>query len=651
MRFNLIILVSTAIMIKFYSFGRNSDLEKKITATNIFAGIGKINQNMQPNNSQNSNKVQPRQDDRLKKLGSFAKNMSDFDSTKTASSTGKTNKEISKISIVHGPNKLTATKKYINVDDKEPKNNQSQNNKQKIGNVKPQIGSIKPLNNKSKFEDTQLNKFRNVVGNGINDVTKNIVVPNDAQKKIDDELNSEDFIISWEIKPAKKQLEKYQKLDKYIILEDIIRRANAWIQKYIRIRKGEVPLINPTPGQFCDYQIDPSITYKSHMVMIVDVATNESFNQKDNEDINSKENDVDNEILILASGGSCDKTETKPSTVGNLTINLDVFFENLTPTEIMRRVITVIHETLHAIAFYIEDQESLFRNKKPITKHTTLMEIFEFTTNAFKYGHWVDSIILNDFMITTDRLGTLFSIFTAEFLEHVNNKLVGVRKNLPNNYLWDHIKDHKAFFTYQCDEEEENPPFNLYCGKTEAENNIDGCSKDFQYKTVCDDVDPDTMCRPRIIADDGNCFQENENNTFESFGTQSRCFELYKDNERSGASCLKYQYKTTDEGTFLFVGHDSVAVPCKTDDEIVNITVKKEGKRKVEIFVKCPKLDYFKNVVKNTTCPNNCHNNGICVNGKCVCVGGFDETTDCKAVKSVNQEKFLLTETLDPIAK
>ena len=54
-----------------------------------------------------------------------------------------------------------------------------------------------------------------------------------------------------------------------------------------------------------------------------------------------------------------------------------------------------------------------------------------------------------------------------------------------------------------------------------------------------------------------------------------------------------------------------------------------------DIHIVCPNLDKFIIFFKKTSCPNMCHENGFCSDGKCICYEGYEESTDCRTKKNI----------------
>lgn len=467
---------------------------------------------------------------------------------------------------------------------------------------------------------------------------KNIVEENNEPKHDDFTDGTEEFEIVWELGPIKKFLLDNQSKEEFNFLYDVIKRANTWLKKYIRIQKRVEKSITPENGHICGYKTPKDFKYKGHMVIVVrddeDEESQEDRNENNLDDISNR---------VIASGAQCMLDKLAGVDKGVLNINYDLFFVNLSPYTKAMRVVTVIHEVLHAIAFHYDDKQELFAGKhnEVDRKHKNLQLIKETKAPIFEEGHWIESYILNDFMVPQERSDTIFSIFSLELMEHLSNDIVGNRKMLPNNFLWDHIKDHKDFFKYKCKDDEE-PKYPFFCSKNEV--NRPRCSKDYKHKTTCR-ANPDeyTNCRLRVASPQGNCMMQEGDRAlpYHYYGPDSRCFEQKNQkDEHIGAVCMKYLYKEENGQSVLYVSDGNSEQACKEDGEKIKFSRRDENGKSRQITVECPNLLNFQHIVELTSCPNDCHNNGICINKKCMCMANYDEATDCRTEKSVQNISF-----------
>lgn len=450
----------------------------------------------------------------------------------------------------------------------------------------------------------------------------------------EDQTETDEYIIAWEMGPAYDFLKANGDLDKYGKLEDYVMKANAWIKKYVRIKKGVLPIVKPDMlGMYCNRKVSPNQIYKAHILLIVEVHDLDSEGDEN----------------TLAFGMSCDAFEGERVTVGKLVINNRRFFRNLNPVVELRRVTTIIHESFHAIAFNKEHQDEFF-NTPVDEKHKFLKEmqgaIKKSNTQLYLDGHWNEIYIFNDLMIAFDRDGTLFSVFSAELLEHTNSQMVVNKSIMPNNFLWDRVQNRESLFNYVCDARDENPPSDMYCGAKET-SSYSTCSKDFRFKMRCPSLNAKVKCRIKIPLSEGNCQAERPSpNEYESFGRDSRCFESYSAvlGQNVGARCLKYMYKFDSDVRVLYIGNDDAYKPCTYSGEIVDF-INPSGTMKMS--VKCPDLDDFSYVDEKTRCPYDCYNRGVCINKSCSCTGNYDENTHCRTEKSVNKTSFVVVKNFE----
>lgn len=461
--------------------------------------------------------------------------------------------------------------------------------------------------------------------------TGNLVIDKTDEKKPEDDLkDTVDFNIVWELGPAEATLSHNEGTDNMANVIDILKRANTWIKKYLRIKATETQIVHPHKGYYCNVKANDGKPYEGHMVILVNVAY---------------EGVKADGSFVLAHAGPCESSVEGRVNIGSLTINASVFFNDLDPINRIRRVITIVHEVLHAISFNKHTKEEIFLTPL-LEKHSHLREMQKSRANLFENGHWVESYLINDLMIPNDRIGTIFSIFTLELVEHLSEKIVGDRSKLPANFIFDQISNHKELFDHKCQLDEETPKYDIFCSKKEFESKLLSCSKDYRYKTTCLPSDSITNCRLRLPITSEDCMTSRDtvSNDFEKYGLESRCFEVVNAaKEHTNAGCFKFEFTADNDGTKLFIGHDTFKTQCKGSGdvaELVKMVTPKSGKI---IRARCPNIDNFKHVVETTGCPSNCHYNGICVNKKCICMGSFDDNNDCETEKRTSDITFLVS--------
>lgn len=443
---------------------------------------------------------------------------------------------------------------------------------------------------------------------------------------------TEEFEIIWELGPAKHSLAAEGREEDYELLADVVKRANTWLKKYLKVRKGESKLIQPYHNEYCGCKVKNGQKYSGHMLIVVKMQPNDEDGSK-----------------IIASGRKCTSSKENKQNQGELLISSETFYENMNPFTRSLRVVTIIHEVLHAIVFNFDTQEEMFTGKysKVDKSHKNLLMVKESNARVFEEGHWVEAYILNDFMMPKERNDFIFSIFTLELVEHLDKSFVGNRKILPNNFLWDHIKDHKDFFAHKCGLKDDTAKYPFFCGL--KDKNKVRCSKDYKHKTTCREPDEKSNCRLRVPFSNGNCLVQQGDKllSYHYYGPDSRCFETFMGDEQKSAVCMKYEYRLSSDGqSVLYIGDGSMFLPCNYDGEIL-VFKRKDADGKIKgARVQCPNLLNFKHVTDLTDCPFNCHNNGVCVNKKCVCMGDYDEATNCETLKKVTDVKFVMSANL-----
>ena len=110
---------------------------------------------------------------------------------------------------------------------------------------------------------------------------------------------------------------------------------------------------------------------------------------------------------------------------------------------------------------------------------------------------------------------------------------------------------------------------------------------------------------------------------YESFGDDSRCFKV-----NNMARCLS----TSVRDNRVFISGIFGERECSISGKVLFIRYEYPvGKGNYKTFeVTCPDLDKFKEAYKKTRCKNDCYGNGVCNDGVCHCLKGFDPKSHCK---------------------
>ena len=353
-------------------------------------------------------------------------------------------------------------------------------------------------------------------------------------------------------------------------------------------------------------------------------------------------------ILASAMPANVD-SKTKRTTVSAIRINPKNFnFKGKNDLELFSNVNTLFHEFLHSIAF----NGSLYNNlKKDLDDLNKAFKTGNFERSRFekedeKYfylsklrhvpgtnpliddEHWNPAFIPNDLMVPVERIDSIISIFTMEYMDLVNNNVgdgefIVRRKGLQPNYIAEEINSFEEFFQYKCEAKEEESKYPTFCTEIEKRKVRTSCDPSYLFKAKCG---PKLVnnCYEKVADKNENCLDDSfkgKLEQFESRGYDSRCIE-------SGDKTRSYCMRVTFDGENLrILFKDDTFIECnkKNSSQVVEKEVNKK-----QITFRCPDVQRFKDFYERTKCPNMCHGRGFCINGKCDCFAGYDSLNNCK---------------------
>lgn len=455
-----------------------------------------------------------------------------------------------------------------------------------------------------------------------------IYIPSDQKQKPPNEeikKNTDEFVIVWELGALEKSLEENGESEKFGYIRNMLKKTNSILRRYIRIKKGEFGEIVLPKKSYRDFFIKKQVKYEGHLVMIVTLVNNE-------------------DDVLASSNYLFQHDDTKRSYIGVLEINLyNLVEEESSETTRQRYVFTLVHEVLHTIAFNHSNQEEIFYQKKDslIPKH--LQNIKETNSKVFDEGHWNESYLPNDIMTSFARNNQILSIYSLEFIEHYSSSYSILKEHLPNNFFLDSIDNTKSFFNYKCLPEELTPKYSAFCSKENFEiENWSGCTGDYLHRTVCEDVELTNNCYLNKPYKYGSCMDSTEKkHSYEEYGISSRCVET----TLNYSMCLAFRVQNEK----VFFTYKKNEYECKKNFEKIKVgkgkkKMKKneDGNQVAQLDVICPEIQKFIDYYNKTNCPDMCHGNGFCSDGKCVCYDGF-EGSNCRDVKDVSKENAVFT--------
>lgn len=482
------------------------------------------------------------------------------------------------------------------------------------------------------------------IGNGATVLNKNIVVSPDLIAH--DNANTREFLINFDFGPMHNQLKRLIKDEKdrkklTDSIEDLVFSANTWLKRYIRIDKSEEPLVEPVDDDFiCNYKAKGK-KFNAHLVVVVEI-----FNKEDHGDESAND---DPRAKTLAIGGNCAYNDKGRADIGYLWFANIEPLKNLNDSLKMKRVVTVIHEILHIVAFYSRDIKEI-QEKKILAKHKSLQNILKSKNTIYSEGHWNRAYLKEDLMISTDNIYTSFTDYSLDMVESQAPGLVGNRQILTTNFVLKGIQNHMDLFNYTCKKGEE-PKFDAFCSSQEVSFGFKStkCSKDFRFVETCAaNPDKQSGCHLRIAVASGDCLNVDaanpKINPYARYGPDSRCFTLLQGQNPSIGMCLEFKI-TTDSGGVkrVVIVFNNLTYSCTKDNEVLEIKIQ-DTNRKLDI--QCPVINDFIGAVEYTHCPNNCHYKGICINQKCLCMGSYDENDHCKSKKTINNIAYQMSNIL-----
>ncbi len=442
----------------------------------------------------------------------------------------------------------------------------------------------------------------------------------DPIQKILDETDV--FTIRWELGRIKRQLIEKNRINMYKHIKALISKADSILRKYIRVKKGEIKEIKLRPKNYKkQIQIQEGHpSYEGHLVMLVYLT------------------DVNNDVL--ASSNFIDQDDQKRTTVGFLNINEAKIIEERSSEFMKQRyVLTIVHEILHAIAFNIHDQAGIF--KKEVKETQKNLQAIQNSQHHIIYnkGHWNEGFIPNDIMTEYTRSNQILSIYTLEFIENYCDKYSVIAEYLPNNFFLDSIENKVKYFDYTCKDNEE-PQYNTFCSKSQADRAMRGCSEDYLFKTSCiSNHKFDNNCYLKYPLKHGNCIDssmpyDKDNNENEKFGHQSRCIKTEYE-----SMCVEYRLQEIKsehkKETQVYFTYKNKEYHCIRSNQSIMIH---------DIKFICPNIPNFINYFNKTNCPQHCNGNGFCSDGSCICFDGYDESNDCATLKNLNSEDTIFYE-------
>lgn len=449
--------------------------------------------------------------------------------------------------------------------------------------------------------------------------------------KIDSSNNDPQYVpikIKWELGALKKYCVDNNKMNEYRFLKKLIASATAILRMYVWIPVSQPTFVEVEKGNVCpEYNVPSNVKYDAHLVMLSRIY--DGIGESDNQ--------------VIAKSICCRVDNAGRSTVGRIAFNsIQMIKESDGITKRNDYLATIVHETLHTLAFYSTSDEMLV--KKPIDKALKHLQVIA-DVNRFIYedGHWSQTFMPLDIMTPVSTAGAVFTIYDLELLEQRSKNYLGKREKLPYNLFFDGITSESAFFKYKCLDSDEKSLYKFFCSLKQAESGYTGCSMDYTFITQCGLTSLNNNCFPSIPSPTHNCLDTvlqdpKDKGKYEHRGSDARCFET----KGTGRSvCLKYRI----EASKLKVVLGTNVYECTKDNELIEGKYNLDESTFYNVKFYCPKLQEFISYAAKTTCPENCNDNGFCADGKCLCYDGFEEKNHCRSSSKTQADDLLFTET------
>ncbi len=464
--------------------------------------------------------------------------------------------------------------------------------------------------------------------NKIKEDTDKVIEKSEVKRSVREE--SEPIQIVWEVGSLKTEFpDSPNKANEFNFLKKLMSKADSLLKMYVHIPKEKQRLINLPKGKRCGFDLPQDIVTNAHVLMLC-----RFFVPKN-----------DAEASVVARSIYCQKDGNNRAMTGVLEINIKKLVSENAPLTLQKNFITtLVHEVMHTLAFH-GDWKKILMEKDIKNDHKNLHMIKKVKPEIWEEGHWQDPYILNDIMTPVTSSAGIMSIFSLEILEHQSHEYLAQRKNLPYNNFISTVTSVEDFLSYKCTDPSQKPKYNEFCSLDEVKEDVRKCSADYVHKTYCDPNVMSNKCFLRRTHSQNNCLDtvvdpQYENYPFEHRGSDARCFT---NDFEADSYCLRYE--VADQKINILIGEASYT--CESDGQLLSVKYKKQNKKGSYNFtVKCPVIADFIDQNNKTSCPNNCHWNGFCSKGQCLCFEGYDSKDNCKTqLKTVNQT-MIFTETM-----
>ena len=458
-------------------------------------------------------------------------------------------------------------------------------------------------------------------------------IPSQANTKSSE--NFRPINIVWDRSLLMKTLKDLEMEDKFKMIHALIFRVDQALKKYIHVAKSSgSKLTIPKGFSGCRTKRTPLFereTFQSDITLEADLII---FLVAEKKNTNT-----------LASAATCAHNSANRSYVGRMFLNMEYlqlgqgsYYSQYSET------MTVFHEVLHILAFHPDLYTHLLKNVlgnnvPPEFTNLNMMRHLQ-EEPLLKDAHWNPMYLSNDLMSPIERSDATLTIFTLEYMDLVSSEIKTDREALPNNFVLDEISDFKHYFSYKCSLSEQRAKYSNFCSYQEQRKKNFSCDRSRLFKANCGSAQMKNGCYERTVNSKYICANPytdpKDIHLFETYGETSRCFDGVSKSGAVKALCLEFEINETG----VLVKSEGREYQCNTPGETIFMTADK-GNSRYSMGFNCPEPKEFARLYKLTNCPNSCHANGFCADGRCLCFNGFSASDHCKSkVISSNSTRF-----------
>ena len=323
--------------------------------------------------------------------------------------------------------------------------------------------------------------------------------------------------------------------------------------------------------------------------------------------------------------------KSRDTMIASLRVNIPIIFSERKSSETLQTMAlgTMIHEMFHILGFSKKNSRRfklLLDIKSTSYPNLSKLNIKDLVVFDYYGSHWTPSILTNELMTPISGQSKIISIFSMEYLEMVNSRIRTKRDVLSNNSLIDRIYNFNQYLKYKCDDKDQTAFYSHFCSQKQKDEYLNTCDDSFMYVLECSRYKITNNCYERIANTKLTCIDEANAGgarPYESYGDDSRCF--FVDRLTKCLSTFLSDEKVYIKGSFGIKRCDRSGqkIAIRYEDQVGSGVF-------LESQVTCPDLNKFVQAYKKTRCKKGCYGNGICNDGVCHCLKGFDPKSHCR---------------------